>query len=112
MLPLRSCADTCRGPSPTGNKLGSLELAVRAKSSRQALPLPRTMGKSLQNFFAVYLGNFNQAGLVHISELASSVEIPTATAAVHVPELTGKSRDNSAKKLQSKEQLTIGVLGS
>ena len=57
------------------------------------------MGNSQQNFFAVYLDDFDTAQLVHISELASAAEIPTATAAVHEPKPTGKSRGNSAKNL-------------
>ena len=38
-------------------------------------------GQQPTDFFAVYLDDFNQAELVHISELASATEIPTATAA-------------------------------
>ena len=55
------------------------------------------MGNSLHNFFAVYLDDFNQAELL-VHEF-SAAENPTATAAVHEPKPTEKSRGNPAKNL-------------
>ena len=52
-----------------------------SRETRRDLPLPRTMDKSRQDFFTVYLDDFSQTELVHISELASAAESPTATAA-------------------------------
>ena len=74
------------------------------------MPLPRTIGKSRQDFFTVYLDGFSRAELVHISELASAAEIPTATAAVHAAWANWGSPRQPSKEVINQDDLD--VLGS
>ena len=60
----------CFLPPPLGAGLDP------SRETRRDMPLPRTMDQSRQVFFTVYLDGFSHAELVHISELASSAEIP------------------------------------
>ena len=67
----------CLLPPPLGAGLDP------SREIRRDMPLPLTKDKSQQDFFTVYLDVCSQAGLLHVSGLASAAEVPSATAVVH-----------------------------